>query len=91
MKVYMEAKPLSKAEAKWIKDIEKLFLVCPSSRIGLYSAGDACLFVYDKVVSEEWLNSNKIPRDGIDMSDLNAKAGSKLGIISTGIQIDVGM
>lgn len=84
----MPAKPLTKAEAKWLADVEKLLLACPSKRLGAYTVGDDELHIYDKEVADAWLAENRLPRDGLDACEQHRKAGSKLGRISTGFQID---
>jgi hypothetical protein len=84
----VSAKPLTKAETKWLADVEKLLLACPSKRIGAYTVGDDMLFVYDKEVCDSWLAENRLPRDGLDADALHRRAGSHLGRISTGFKID---
>lgn len=84
----MSAKPLTKAEAKWLSEVEKLLLACPSKRLGAYTVGDAQLHIYDKEVSDAWLVENRLPRDGLDAGEQHRRAGSSLGCISTGFQID---
>lgn len=84
----MSAKPLTKAEAKWLADLEKLLQSCPSNRLGAYTTGDATLYIYDRDVSDAWLAVNHRARDVFDASEQHRRAGSQLGFISTGIQID---
>lgn len=80
---------LTKAEKAWLVALEKLFLACPSKRIGAYTVGDDCLYIYDKQVDDAWMAAQR-PRhdDGMDASEQHSKAGSELGRISTGFQID---
>lgn len=42
-----KAEPLTKAEVKWLNDLEKLLLACPSDRIGFLAIGDPSLTVVD--------------------------------------------
>lgn len=84
----MSAKPLTKAEVKWLSEVEKLLLACPSKRLGAYTVGDAQLHFYDKDVSEAWLLENPLPRNGLDAGEQHRRAGSSLGSISTSFQID---
>lgn len=84
----MPAKPLTKAEAKWLVEVEKLLRACPSKRLGAFTVGDADLHIYDKEVCDAWLAENRMPRDGLDAGELHKKAGSSLGRIATGFQID---
>lgn len=84
----MSAKPLTKSEAKWLADVEALLLACPSKRLGAYTVGDAQLHIYDKEVSSAWLAANRLPRGGLDASEQHRRAGSELGRIFTGFQID---
>jgi hypothetical protein len=39
--------PLSNAENKWLRDVEKLLSNPPSERLGLYTTGDNALCVFD--------------------------------------------
>lgn len=84
----MSAKPLSKAESKWLADVEKLLLACPSRRLGAYTVGDAELHIYDREVSDAWLVENSRRGDVVDAEEQHKRAGSHLGRISTGFQID---
>lgn len=84
----MSAKPLSKAESKWLADVEKLLRACPSKRLGAYTTGDDELNIYDKEVSDAWLAENRLSRDVLDAYEQHKRAGSHLGRISTGFQID---
>lgn len=84
----MSADPLTKAELEWLTAVEALLLACPSKRLGSYTVGDATLFIYDKEVSDAWLAENRLPRDGLDAEEQHRRAGSHLGRISTGFQID---
>lgn len=84
----MSAKPLTKAEAKWLADLEKLLQSCPSNRLGAYTTGDTTLHIYDRDVSDAWLAVNHRARDVVDASEQHRRAGSQLGFISTGFQID---
>jgi hypothetical protein len=38
---------LTKAEAAWLKKVQKLLDNCPSDRIGFYTVGDPSVGVYD--------------------------------------------
>jgi hypothetical protein len=84
----MPAKPLTQAEKKWLNDVETLLLACPSKRLGAYTVGDATLYIYDKEVSDAWLAKTRLPRNGLDASEQHRMAGSQVGWISTGFQID---
>lgn len=84
----MPAKPLTKAEAQWLAAVEKLLLSCPSKRLGAYTVGDAQLHFYDKDVANAWLAENDGPRLSLDAGEQHRRAGSALGRISTGLQID---
>jgi hypothetical protein len=46
----------TKAEAAWMKKVEKLLMNPPSDRIGLYTIGDCNMSVYDRQQEAE-LNS----------------------------------
>lgn len=38
---------LTKAESKWIKDVQDVLRKCPSKRIGFYTIGDNNIVAYD--------------------------------------------
>ncbi|MFK4706017.1 hypothetical protein ABIC83_002856 [Roseateles asaccharophilus] len=84
----MTAKKLTAAERRWLDDLQALFAACPSTRLGCYTVGDACLTFYDKNVETAWRNANGDP--SMDISRLHELAGSELGSIETGMQIDSG-
>ena len=44
----MVTEPLTKAEAAWIKKVERLLMNPPSNRIGMFTMGDAELRLYDR-------------------------------------------
>jgi len=48
----MSADPLTKVEARWLAQLEKLLLACPSKRLGAYTVGDPTLNIYDKPAME---------------------------------------
>ena len=39
--------PLTPQEKRWVKRLQKVLNECPTSRIGFYTTGDCCLFLYD--------------------------------------------
>lgn len=39
---------LTKKERNWIEDLQTVLDSCPSERIGFYTIGDSCLFLYDR-------------------------------------------
>ncbi|MGL5093702.1 MAG: hypothetical protein ACRC8B_22840 [Aeromonas sobria] len=47
----MSAKPLTKAEAKWIAELQALLNKCPSKRMVAYTIGDPELVIYDSSFS----------------------------------------
>lgn len=49
-----EVEPLTKEEAAWVKKLEKLLLACPSSRVELFTSGDANLTVIDGRIAHEY-------------------------------------
>lgn len=84
----MSAKPLTNAEAKWLADLEMLLRSCPSKRLGAYTTEDTTLYFYDKEVSSAWLAKNRSSINVLDASEEHRRAGSYLGFISVGFQID---
>jgi len=44
---------LTKAEAKWIKDVQAVLDACPSKRLGFYTIGDAEVVIYDRTKEEK--------------------------------------
>lgn len=63
-----EVKPLTKAEADWIRRLEKVLLACPSKRLGLFTIGDANLTVIDdKIVRKYFLDihDGEADRNGV--------------------------
>lgn len=44
---------LTKAEAKWIKDMQALIDKCPSKRIGFYTIGDSDISAFDVTKNDE--------------------------------------
>lgn len=44
---------LTKAEADWLKKLQKILNDCPSDRLGFYTIGDPNVEVYDKTYEKE--------------------------------------
>jgi hypothetical protein len=44
---------LTKAEKKWVSDVQKVLNKCPSERIGFYTIGDRTVQLYDKTRDDE--------------------------------------
>ncbi|ANZ52241.1 hypothetical protein Ahp2_59 [Aeromonas phage Ahp2] len=49
----MSAKPLTAAEAKWVKDLQTLLNKCPSKRMVAFTIGDPMVVIYDSSFSGE--------------------------------------
>ena len=47
------AKPLTQAETKWIKRLEKVLNSCPSERLELVTIGDSSFTVIDGLIVKE--------------------------------------
>ena len=43
----------TKAEAAWMKKVERLLMNPPSARIGIYTVGDCGMTVYDKTKDDQ--------------------------------------
>lgn len=75
------AEPLTTEEKKWLKQLEKVFNKCPSSRLGCYTIGGAALTFFDNEMTY-------LCEDG-DVCDGKAEvAGIELASINTKINID---
>lgn len=44
----MAAKPLTAAEAKWVKDLQAVLNKCPSKRMIAFTIGDNDVTIYDR-------------------------------------------
>lgn len=44
---------LTKAEKKWVRDVQKVLDKCPSKRIGFYTIGDNNVMLWDTDKKEE--------------------------------------
>ncbi|MGL5215843.1 MAG: hypothetical protein ACRC8R_12005 [Aeromonas hydrophila] len=44
----MSAKPLTAAEAKWVKDLQAILNKCPSKRMIAFTIGDNDVTIYDR-------------------------------------------
>jgi hypothetical protein len=44
---------LTKAELKWIKDVQTVLDSCPSNRLGFYTIGDPDVTIYDRTKDSE--------------------------------------
>lgn len=76
----MSAKPLTKAEAKWIADLQALLNKCPSKRLAAYTIGDPDLVIYDSSFSgaiDDMLDSSKK-----DVCQVVAMLGAELASIT---------
>ncbi len=74
-----DVEPLTKAEKAWLRRLERVFAECPSTRLGLYTIGDADLTVFDDAASVA---------HGLDIHDNRAEEnGIRLGAIRTRVPI----
>lgn len=74
----MTTEPLSAAEAKWLKKLNKLLAECPSERIGFYTIGDPAVEMYDLGRQAE---IDELMDKGKDFSPSAEKLGAKLGTL----------
>lgn len=81
----MSAKPLTKAEAAWIKKLEKLFQACPSDRLACYTIGDPSLTFFDKNVYAK--HEEALGRDARDVPYIASESGAEFEMIWTGVGI----
>jgi hypothetical protein len=44
----MACEPLTEAERKWLKDVQRVLNRCPSTRFGFYTIGDRDITVIDQ-------------------------------------------
>jgi hypothetical protein len=49
-----DVEPLSAAEKRWIKRLEKVLLGCPTDRIALQTIGDADLTIIDALIVKKY-------------------------------------
>lgn len=49
---YPKSKKLTKAEQKWVDELQAVLDRCPSERLGFYTIGDNNVFLYDLTHSE---------------------------------------
>jgi hypothetical protein len=74
--LHPQVKPLTAAERKWVTQLEKVLLACPSSRLQLVTIGDPTLTVTDYGVElSEGLDihDGKAHRNGLALADINSK------------------
>lgn len=73
----MAAKPLTKAEAAWLKKLQEVLDECPSSRLEAYTIGDPSITIFDKGYSTL---INKMTDDGsTDFCTATADLGANIG------------
>ncbi len=52
-------KPITVAEARWIKQVNAVLAKCPSTRLGFFTIGDPDITVYDKTFDPEIDETNR--------------------------------
>ncbi|WP_028113428.1 hypothetical protein [Ferrimonas kyonanensis] len=71
---------LTKAEAAWLKKVQKVLNECPSQRLGFFTIGDDSLMLYDKGREGEinqWMDRH--PQDfPVAVEQLDADFGESL-------------
>jgi hypothetical protein len=55
---------LTKEEKSWLRKVQNLLNQCPSERLGFYTLGDPCLFVYDRSKDAEISKHNDSTQAG---------------------------
>lgn len=51
--VYPKNKKLTKAEQKWVEEMQGVLDRCPSERLGFYTIGDPVIHLYDRSHQKE--------------------------------------
>ena len=74
-----KAKRLTKAETKWLEELQALLDACPSKRLGCYTIGDPSVTVFDKNVLRAWDKEN--PRCELDGPQQVLKCGADLDFV----------
>lgn len=69
---------LTKAEAKWIADMQELLASCPSKRLGFFTIGDPDITVYD--YRKEGAIMKIMDNGSSDYGNAVDKAGADLNI-----------
>lgn len=72
---------LTAKEQKWADKLEKLLTNIPSKRIGLFTIGDSCLYMYNKE------NESKFDSISEDFCSAVSLSDSELGIIDCSVNI----
>lgn len=75
----MSAKSLTKAEMKWIAELQELLNACPSKRLGAYTIGDPVVTIFDRVVRDAWLGADAA-RSEIEAGAEIDQSGSDLNV-----------
>jgi hypothetical protein len=73
----MTKRTLTKKEAAWVRELQKVLSECPSARLGFYTIGDPRVSIYDKRLDEKidkLLSKN-------DFCSAAEKCGANLGSI----------
>lgn len=68
---------LTKAEKKWLEELQEVLNRCPSKRLGFATAGDRDVTVYDRSFSD--LICRILEREGSDYIPTAEKLGAVLG------------
>ena len=68
---------LTKAERKWIDDVQALLSACPSKRLGFYTIGDPDVILYD-LTKEAKIEAVMDENDRFDFGSAVEKAGAAL-------------
>lgn len=76
----MSAKPLTAAEAKWVKDLQAVLNKCPSKRMIAFTIGDPMLVIYDSSFSGEI--DGIVSRSNKDVCQAVSMVGAELASIT---------
>lgn len=71
---------LTKAENKWLEELQEVLNRCPSKRLGFATAGDRDITVYDSSFSD--LICKTLEHEGGDYIPTATKLGAVLGAIN---------
>lgn len=74
----MPCEPLTEAERKWLKDVQRVLNRCPSTRLGFYTIGDREITVIDQDETNSFEELNGWG-DKADYCTLVNKAETRLG------------
>lgn len=77
---------LTKAEMKWLEELQEVLNRCPSNRLGFATSGDRDITVYESSFSD--LICKILDREGGDYIPTATKLGAVLGVIYFPAQVE---